>query len=136
MSIRNLLIKLLRGHTASEMERSRRSEKALSDKVHAPEPYKEFVESIQHYVGNYPAWKAQSEYRESMRDNGFPLSGVYPSGDRSYPTHAESVDLYLGRVVDGFKKLRDKIHNPDFGTHWESEKQLSSARGDHYLQKE
>lgn len=132
--LKNLLIKLLGGYTDGEVADIRNAERDLTEQVRALKPYKVFADSISVYVGNYPAWKAQSEYRQALCDLGHPLSGEYPSEGMSYPTHAENVDLYLGRVVDGFYELKQKVPESVSGTHWDVA-DLDSARGDIFLQK-
>jgi hypothetical protein len=131
--LKSFLIKLLGGYTPGEVANIRNAELDLTEQVRALEPYKEFTDSISFYVGNYPAWKAQSEYRQAMSDLGRPLSGEYPSKGMSYPTHAENVDLYLGRLVDGFSELKQKVPGSVPGTHWGSV-DLASARGGIFLQ--
>lgn len=133
--LRNYLIKLFGGYTANEIGEVRQSKRSLTEQVRLLEPYREFANSVSVYVGNYPAWKAQSEYREVLRNLGQPLSGEYPSSNASYPTHAENVDLYLGRLVDGLSELNRQVPGSVPGTYWDSPEDLASARGEVFLKR-
>ena len=111
MELKQFLIKILGGHTDSDFsflrERSRELELDL-------DLYKTFAESVKFYAGNYPAWKAQSEFREVMCEAGYPLSDRHLKPLSTYDeslNHAEYVDLYLGRVADGLAKIyKSKRH--------------------------
>ncbi len=95
--------------------------------------YKSFAMSVYLYAGNYPAWKAQSEYRQSMDELGHTISNEF-SG--SHLTRPELIDRYLGNIVDAFAVLYEK-GSPDFmqSSHlgcWDKDN-LSEARGDDFL---
>lgn len=116
MGFKNWLIKLLGGYTNSEFS-------SISETAKNLEPYKEFAESIKIYAGNYPAWKAQSEFREVMHMLGKPLTA---NPDSTALKHADYVDLYLGRVVDGLASI---YRNEDPCSRWDNK----NARGVGYL---
>lgn len=123
MGFKNWLIKLLGGHTDVEFS-------SLREKAEGLEPYKDFAESIKIYAGGYPAWKAQSEFREVMNYVGAPLTDRHlsPCGpDNTSLNHAEYVDLYLGRVVDGLALM---YKNESSIARWDDK----NARGFHYLE--
>ncbi len=95
--------------------------------------YKSFAMSVYLYAGNYPAWKAQSEYRQSMDELGHTISNKF---SEPHPTRPELVDRYLGNIVDAFAVLYEK-GSPDFmqSSHlgcWDKDN-LSEARGDDFL---
>lgn len=123
MGFKNWLIKFLGGHTAAEFS-------SLREKAEGLEPYKNFAESIKVYAGNYPAWKAQSEFREVMHNIGAPLTDRHlsPCSSDNIPLkHAEYVDLYLGRVVEGLALI---YKNESSIARWDDK----NARGVHYLE--
>lgn len=125
ISFKNRLIKLLGGHTKFELS-------AMQEKAKELEPYKDFAESIKVYAGDYPAWKAQSEFREVMHMLGEPLTTQHlkpRSPDTPPLKHAEYVDLYLGRVVDGLAKI---YKNESSLARWDD----NNARGVDYLKME
>ena len=129
MALKHFLIKTLGGYTDSDFSflRERNRELALDLDL-----YKTFAESVKFYAGNYPAWKAQSEFREVMSDVGHPLSDRHLkplSSDDEHLNHAEYVDLYLGRVADGLAKIY-KIRHHLYHDYHENEN-----RGDFYLKK-
>ncbi len=95
--------------------------------------YKSFAMSVYLYAGNYPAWKAQSEYRQSMDELGHAIS---KESSQPHPTRPELIDRYLGNIVDAFAVLYEK-GSPDFmqSSHlgcWDNDN-LSEARGDVFL---
>ena len=95
--------------------------------------YKDFAKSIYLYAGNYPVWKAQSEYRQSMDELGHTISKEF-SGQ--HLTRPELIDRYLGNIVDAFAVLYEK-GSPDFmqSSHlgcWDKDN-LSEVRGDNFL---
>ncbi len=95
--------------------------------------YKDLAKSIYLYAGNYPVWKAQCEYRQSMDELGHTISNEF-SG--SHLTRPELIDRYLGNIVDAFAVLYEK-GSPDFmqSSHlgcWDKAN-LSEARGDDLL---
>ena len=59
--MRKLLIKLLGGHTSQELAFLKTEFEKT--KLECDE-YIIFVNSVCNYVGSYPVWKAQQEYRE------------------------------------------------------------------------
>ncbi|HDT5864453.1 TPA: hypothetical protein QHB43_004430 [Aeromonas hydrophila subsp. hydrophila] len=125
MGFKNWLIKFLGGHTDAEFS-------SLREKAEGLEPYKNFAESIKVYAGNYPAWKAQSEFREVMHNIGAPLTDRHlsPCGADDIPLkHAEYVDLYLGRVVDGLALV---YQNEPSIERWNDK----NARGGGYLKRD
>lgn len=125
MGFKNWLIKSLGGHTGFEFS-------AMSERAKELEPYKELAESIKVYAGDYPAWKAQSEFREVMHMLGEPLTTQHlkpRSPDAPPLKHAEYVDLYLGRVVDGLAKI---YKNESSLARWDD----NNARGVGYLKME
>ena len=95
--------------------------------------YKDLAKSIYLYAGNYPVWKAQSEYRQSMDELGHSISKEF-SG--LHLTRPELIDRYLGNIVDAFAVLYEK-GSPDFmqSSHlgcWDKDN-LSEVRGDNFL---
>ncbi len=95
--------------------------------------YKDLAKSIYLYAGNYPVWKAQCEYRQSMDELGHTISNEF-SG--SHLTRPELIDRYLGNIVDAFAVLYEK-GSPDFmqSSHlgcWDKAN-LSEVRGDVFL---
>ncbi len=95
--------------------------------------YKNFAKSIYLYAGNYPVWKAQSEYRQSMDELGHTISNEF---SELHPTRLELIDRYLGNIVDAFAVLYEK-GSPDFmqSSHlgcWDNAS-LSEVRGDVFL---
>jgi len=54
--------------------------------------YKDFALSTYSYAGSYPAWKAQSEYREMMHELGHPLNGIH-SDSKEYSDAEEGAEL-------------------------------------------
>ncbi|WP_286824061.1 hypothetical protein [Idiomarina sp. UBA1919] len=94
------------------------------------EHYEQFAEQCYWYIGTYPAWKAQSEFRELLVELGCPL-------DPKNGSRAADVDFYLGKVVDACADIRTKAHRANFddeAEHWLGT-QLSEARGDNWLVK-
>jgi len=128
--VKEKLIKILGGHTKDEMLMIK-SEHESEILQHQSElsAYKEFTKSAYQYIGSYPAWKAQQEYRESMMNLGFPISAEI----NEYPTNEQNIDIYLGKIVDSFVILFSKVEN-QFGYNdlWEKEV-LTMARGVDYL---
>lgn len=95
--------------------------------------YKDFAMSVYLYAGNYPAWKAQSEYRQNMDELGQAISKEL---SQPHPTQPELIDRYLGNIVDAFAVLYEK-GAPDFmqSSHlgcWDKDN-LSEVRGDVFL---
>lgn len=95
--------------------------------------YKNFAKSIYLYAGNYPVWKAQSEYRQSMDELGHTIRKEF---SEPHPTQPELIDRYLGNIVDAFAVLYEK-GSPDFMQssylgYWDKDN-LSEARGDDLL---
>lgn len=130
--IRRLLIKALGGVTQDELERAREEHKKLKQVLNS---YTKFVNDIYFYAGNYPARKAQQEFRHFLHDAHMPLTQNYDSPARGY---AYSVDDYLGRIVDAFVILRQEGNLEGKGDDqrlWQEEN-LSQARGDIYLNRE
>jgi len=126
MGFKNWVIKFLGGHTDAEFS-------SLREKAEGLEPYKDFAESIKIYAGGYPAWKAQSEFREVMHNIGAPLTDRHLSpcsSDSDYIPlkRAAYVDLYLGRVVEGLALI---YKNEPSIERWND----IDARGGHYLKK-
>lgn len=126
-SAKRILIKQLGGHTEAEMEVVKQR---LEQSEFERDQYKQFAESVYIYMGNYPVWKAQSEYRQMMSEKGMPLSGEFSQP----PTRAECVDLYLGRIVDSFADLlRSAGREFSSSERFMDEMQLSEARGKMWL---
>ncbi|MDG3424566.1 hypothetical protein P5E72_24060, partial [Vibrio parahaemolyticus] len=96
--------------------------------------YKRFVHSIAIYAGNYPAWKAQSEFRELM----ISCEQHVPVIDETLDVPIQSyIDRYLGRIVDGLqeliyeqKLLSDFVPNEES---WDPDS-LEEVRGNEYIQ--
>ncbi|MEJ5069971.1 hypothetical protein WH292_19090 [Enterobacter sp. MYb186] len=130
--IRRLLIKALGGITEDELRGAYDENKKLKQVLNS---YTKFVNDIYFYAGNYPAWKAQQEFRNFLHDAYMPLTRNYDSPARSY---AYAVDDYLGRIVDAFVILRQEVNLEGKGDDrrlWQEEN-LSQARGDIYLIRE
>jgi hypothetical protein len=129
--LRTLLIKALGGITRAEMK----DVQALAEKdKHSLKAYENFVHTIYFYAGNYPAWKAQQEFRNILYDVGSPLTF---KKDHHNQTHKHSVDAYLGRIVDAFAALRKEVNlNVRDDTRSWHESHLPNARGDHYVVRE
>lgn len=98
----------------------------LRERVVELEMYKAASAKALRYLGN-PSWKAQQEYRQGLYDAGIPLTGDYPSGANSYPTHLENVDEYLGQIVDFYE-----LHHSNDG-YSSGERETLSYRGSEYL---
>jgi hypothetical protein len=118
-SIKNFLIKALGGYTKEDFNKKTHQDGC--------DEYKEAIESLYFYVGSYPAWKAQQEYRELMFNMGLPVKHT------SSPTHVENIDQYLGKVVNVINHLvhKNMIKCGDVDNFWKEG--LSEARGDEYL---
>ena len=129
--LKNKIIHFLGGHSFSSYQQFHLRIKEIESER---DLYRDFVESVSIYVGSYPAWKAQAEYREYLSEIGRPLS---VDKAEPYPTKAENVDRFLGRVVDGFFLIMNhrsaymRLRLPSSGL-WRKER-LSQARGDHFL---
>lgn len=129
---RRLLIKALGGVTQDELERAHEEHKKLKQVLNS---YTKFVNDIYFYAGNYPAWKAQQEFRNFLHDAGMPLKLNNDTPERGYEY---VVDDYLGRIVDAFVILRQEGNLEGKGDDqrlWQEEN-LSQARGDVYLNRE
>ena len=126
--MRKLLIKLLGGHTSQELAFLKTEFEKT--KLECDE-YIIFVNSVCNYVGSYPVWKAQQEYRELMYELGNPIL----SEIKGFPTHSQNVDIYLGKVVDSCVDLFKKVDFECGSSHWWEKEFLSTARGDNYLDK-
>lgn len=115
---------------AVPQEKLTAKENECADLTEKVESYEEFAEQCYWYVGSYPAWKAQSEFRELLTELGCPA-------DPKSESRAASVDFYLGKVVDACAELREKAPSVKFGDDAElwSNKQLPEARGDNWLAK-
>ncbi|MCQ9090980.1 hypothetical protein [Vibrio alginolyticus] len=108
-------------------------EKELKSTATERDMYKDFAQSIYLYAGNYPAWKAQSEYRQCMNELGHAI------GKELSPQHLtrpELIDKYLGSIVNAFAVLNEKS-SPDFMQsslleYWGKDN-LAEARGDSFL---
>lgn len=89
------------------------------------EAHRELFKSLYSYVGSYPAWKVQQEFRELI------LSLNPPTGHCAY--HFHNLDDYLGKLVDGINKVR-RFHEESIsnGYGWD-EDILKQARGDFLL---
>lgn len=132
--LKDKIIPLLGGHSPSDYRKLEEELFRVKGIESERDIYRDFVESIYIYIGSYPAWKAQAEYREYLSEIGRPLS---VSKTEPYPTKAENVDIFLGRVVDGFSLIMNKrsacvnlrLPSSEF---WKKEK-LSLARGDDLL---
>lgn len=86
----------------------------INEKSAELEACRHFIESVNFYTGNYPAWKAQQEYQEYLHEIGLPLEKNYTN--RS-PINREYLDIYLGRMVDAFVVLNAKgffKYGPDY----------------------
>lgn len=124
--IKEWLKRILGGVTVKEHQMT---VKAINSKSAELEAHKKFIESVYIYVGNYPAWKAQQEYREYLNEMGLPLDKNY---SKLYPQKKESVDIYLGRIVDAFVTLNaDGYFKCGSDAAWNE--LLSHARGDNFL---
>lgn len=49
----------------------------INEKSAELKAYRQFIDSVYFYAGNYPAWKAQQEYREYLHKIGLPLEKNY-----------------------------------------------------------
>ncbi|MFE0412473.1 hypothetical protein ACFW0S_27560 [Citrobacter freundii] len=130
--VRRLLIKALGGITEDELRGVYAENKKLKQLL---SPYTKFINDIYFYAGNYPAWKAQQDFRHFLHDAHMPLTQNYDSPARGY---AYSVDDYLGRIVDAFVYLRQEVNLEGKGDDrrlWQKEN-LSQSRGDIYLNRE
>lgn len=127
--VRRLLIKVLGGVTQDELKGARLEHTKLKQVLNS---YTKFVNDIYFYAENYPAWKAQQEFRNFLHDTGMPLTLNNDTPERGYEY---SVDEYLGRIVDAFVLLRQEVNldgKGDDRSLWH-ESRLPEARGDHYL---
>lgn len=116
MNLYNRLIRLLGGYTAAELTEERAEQERLRKTL---AHYQDFTKTISVYAGNYPAWKAQMDYRKELVEQGRGLTGKHLAHDHDHPTKSEQVDLYLGKVVDSLDALRGKIPDAVPG-HWDS----------------
>jgi len=64
--------------------------------------YKELVNVVNNYAGNYPVWKAQQEFRQVMSENNIALKSHDLIVHGGHVSKAQYLDLYLTRVVDSF----------------------------------
>lgn len=120
------LIEILGGVTEHKYQVVVRENNAKSEEVEA---YRKFIDSIHIYAGNYPAWKAQQEYREYLYKIGLPLKKNH---DVLHPENRDYLDIYLGRIVDAFVALMEEGYfNHKQDIYWNEF--LSVARGDDYL---
>lgn len=126
---RRLLIKTLGGVPHSELAEAHEEARKIKQVLNS---YTKFVDAIYFYAGNYPAWKAQQEFRNFLYDAGMPLSLKKQNHERRYEY---SVDEYLGRIVNAFVVLKREVPLKDEGDSWQ-ESRLPEARGDHYLMQE
>lgn len=124
--VRRTLIHLCGGRTSEAATSYQKEIARLQERVADLELYKKASFEALRYLGN-PAWKAQQEYRQGLYDAGLPLTGKYPSGANSYPTHLENVDDYLGQLVD-FYELHHGID-----AHSSGYRETLSYRGSDYL---
>jgi hypothetical protein len=135
--LKSFLIRLLGGVSAEKYKQLEFKNGELNNQVSDLTPYKEFATSIYRYAGNYPAWKAQCEYREGLFNLGFPLGVKHLQNDGKHmPSHLEYVDIYLGRVVDSFSALLEKVGHPIAGITsecWKVKDELDIVRGTHWL---
>jgi len=125
--LRRLLIKALGGVPHAEL---REAHDELRKVKQALNSYTKFADAIYFYAGNYPAWKAQQEFRNFLSDAGMPLSLQKRHPERRYEY---SVDEYLGRIVDAFVVLRQEVNingKGDSSVLWQ-ESSLPHARGDY-----
>lgn len=86
--------------------------------------YKDFYKAVYEYVGSYPNWKVQQEFRQLIATLG-------PSEDSSH-FHFHNLDAYLEKLVNETNKIRKNYYGEAPDHNWE--KYLSEARGDQYLE--
>lgn len=124
--IKKWIMKIIGGVPRHEHQKVLRENEAKSAELDA---HRRFVESIYYYSGNYPAWKAQQEFREYLHGLGLPLKTDYST---VYPAKKESIDIYLGNIVDAFVILKNEGYlRHGSGLYWNEE--LAKARGADYL---
>ena len=88
--------------------------------------YKVFFDSAYIYMGSYPLWKVQQEFREL-------ILALEPNTDNpSYEYHFHNIDNYLSKIITVMASL--KQIRPDGHPFWDDEQELSGARGDYLLE--
>lgn len=86
--------------------------------------YRDFYKAVYEYVGTYPNWKVQQEFRQLIATLG--------TSDNHNSWHFHNLDAYLGKLVDETNKIRKIYYAEDPNPL--SEEYLSEARGDEYLE--
>jgi hypothetical protein len=88
---------------------------------------REFYKNVYWYIGSYPNWKVQQEYRQLLTTLE-PNSNI-TAGDQA-PYHLHNIDAYLTKLVNESNKLADIF--PELpGSH--NQIDLDNRRGNPYL---
>lgn len=90
------------------------------------EAHRELFKSVYSYVGSYPVWKVQQEFREL-------ILALEPNTDNpGYEYHFHNIDNYLSKIITLMADLKEI--RPDGNPFWEDEQMLSRAKGDYLLE--
>lgn len=89
------------------------------------EDLRQFYLRIYTYLGNYPNWKVQQEYRHLLTTLVSSQTCEFPT-----PYHLHNIDHYLSRLVDETNAIAHYF--PELGKAL-SDEDLAEARGDYYL---
>lgn len=106
----NWIVKKLGAATSEEVAQINSQ---LEESQRVADAYRNYVDSILIYAGNYPAWKAQQEFRQIMSEQGAPVTGKLIDLTPTEATKAEYLDHYLGRVIDGLQQLIPVVSMPN-----------------------
>lgn len=89
--------------------------------------YKVFFDSVYTYMGSYPLWKVQQEFRQL-------ILALEPNTDNpSYEYHFHNIDNYLTKIIAVMASLNQI--RPVGDPFWDDMKELSSVKGDDLLDK-
>ena len=89
------------------------------------EAHRELFKSLYSYVGSYPVWKVQQEFREL-------ILALEPNTDNpGYEYHFHNIDNYLSKIITLMAELKEI--RPSGDPFWDDEQTLSSAKGDYLL---
>jgi len=100
--VRRLLIKALGGITEDELRGVYAENKKLKQLL---SPYTKFINDIYFYAGNYPAWKAQQDFRHFLHDAHMPLTQNYDSPARGYTQPATGDGARHFRSADNHQRI-------------------------------
>lgn len=90
--------------------------------------YQFFYNTVHSYIGNYPLWKVQQEFRQLVLS----LEPNKAFTDNEY--HFHNIDNYLSKIIQVMADLKSIRARPDDFSHWDTKEMLSEAKGDYLLQ--